>query len=318
MTGVAAYVVCALVWGTTWFAIRVCIGPGGYPTIPAAALRFTLAAAILLPIVWRGWARPGPSGRRQWSWLVLAGLLNAVGYSLVYLGEENISGGLAAVLFGTEPLAVALLVTVTRTERVRATDIAGALIALAGIGLVFWDRLEVSSEQAVGVGLVLTAVLISCLHNLIMKRHAGDVHPLAAATVFITVTCVALWGFALARGWQELPWPPPLAPSLALLYLAGFGSVLAFAAYFYLLKRISLMTSASLVFVLPIVALGVDALWEKNVVLAGRTYAGIAVTLIGVVISVGLRSLETRAVTNGSKRKVKAGVRVEAEPVGTR
>ena len=111
---VIAYLVCALIWGTTWFAIRVCIGPGGYPTMPAAAIRFGIAALILIPMAWR--ARPWPTGR-AWMWLVIAGVLDAVGYALVYLGEERVPGGLAAVLFGTQPLILALLLPVKVTVK---------------------------------------------------------------------------------------------------------------------------------------------------------------------------------------------------------
>ena len=62
--GVAAlaYVVCALVWGTTWYAIRVCIGPGGYPSFLSAALRFTIAAAILGAALALGIGKPRPRG----------------------------------------------------------------------------------------------------------------------------------------------------------------------------------------------------------------------------------------------------------------
>jgi drug/metabolite transporter (DMT)-like permease len=39
---IAAYVACAVIWGTTWYAIRVSIA--GDPTLTALALRFAIAA----------------------------------------------------------------------------------------------------------------------------------------------------------------------------------------------------------------------------------------------------------------------------------
>lgn len=91
---IAAYLACALIWGTTWYAIRVCIA--GYPTLASVALRFLFAAVVLAPLALR--AQPWPRGR-TWGWLVLAGLCNATGYALVYLGEERVSGAVAAVLY---------------------------------------------------------------------------------------------------------------------------------------------------------------------------------------------------------------------------
>jgi hypothetical protein len=119
---VLAYLVCAIVWGTTWHVIRICTGPAGYPTVEAAALRFALAAVVLAPIVIAMRLGPWPRGRRAWAWIVVAGVLDAVSYALVYLGEERVPGGLAAVLFATQPLMLAALLTVTRAEPVRRTD----------------------------------------------------------------------------------------------------------------------------------------------------------------------------------------------------
>lgn len=280
---VVAYLVCALVWGTTWFAIRVSIGEGGYPTIAAAALRFTVATALIVPLYLLGVARPGPRGLRQWGWLCGAGVLNALGYALVYIAEESLSGGLTAVLFGTEPLMAAILVTVTRTESVARTDVGGALVSLGGIAIIFWDRLEVSANQGTAVGIVLMAVLVSTSYTLIVKRHATGVHPLASAGVFLTVTAVSLW-IATLLTWRDLPWPPPFEPTAALVYLGVFGSVVTFSAYFYLLARVSVMTLMTMVFVVPVVALGVDLLWEDQVEILPRTWLGIAITLGGVIL----------------------------------
>ena len=280
-----AVATCALIWGTTWYAIRVCVE--GFPALPSAAIRFTLAAAIMVAIWAAGFARPRPRGP-VWGWLVLAGILNAVGYSLVYVGEESVSGGVAAVLFGTEPLVVALLVTITRTERVHYSQIAGGVVALVGVLLIFAERVVLESEQALGIALIACAVPVSALYGLIVKRHTADVHPLASAMVFMIATAVALWAIVLLHGWEPLPWPPPVNPSLALLYLAVFGSVIAFTAYFYCLQQLSLMSSTMLVFVLPVIALAVDVMWEDRFRMTTDTYLGVAIVLLGVAIALRL------------------------------
>ncbi len=283
-----AYVVCALVWGTTWFAIRVCIGDGGYPTFEAAALRFAIASAILVPICAVLRVRPLPGSRLQWAWLVGAGVLDAIGYTLVYLGEEHVPGGLAAVLFGIQPLLLAILLSLTGLERVRASAVIGALVSIAGVVVIFLDRADVSGEQAVGVALIVTSVLASTLYSMIMKRHGEGVHPLAATTIFLAVTALVLGAVVAVRGPAPAVWPPPGAPTAALLYLAIFGSVIAFGSYFWLLRRLSLMAMSTLVFVIPLVSLTMDALWESQVRLGARGYLGVAITLAGLVVNLGL------------------------------
>jgi drug/metabolite transporter (DMT)-like permease len=290
---VAAYLVCALIWGTTWFAIRVCIG--GYPTIASVALRFAIAAAILLPIAAR--MRPWPRGR-AWAWLVLAGVLDAAAYLLVYLGEERISGAVAAVLWGTQPLILGLLLTATRMERVTRRHVVGSLVSFAGVGLLFLDQLELSARQATGVVLIIGSVVAATLYSMIMRRHAAGIHAAASTAVFLVVTALVLGPAAIAAG-EPLPWPPPVAPTVALGYLAVLGTVTAFLSFFWLLGRTSLLVTSTLVFVFPLVALATDTLFERELPLGPRTYLGAAVTLAGLGVSLGRR----RAVDDPASQK---------------
>ena len=280
---VAAYAVCALIWGTTFFAIRVCVGPQAYPLYESLALRFGIAALILLPFALR--ARPWPRDRRTWSWLIVAGLLDALGYVLVYEGEQHVPGGLAAVVFGAQPLIMALLLTITRSDRVSRVDLLGALVSLAGVALMFLERTDVSWSQGVGLLLCLASTTVSTTYLLIMKRQAGDTHPVVVTTIFISVTALALVVTVLVRGVQPMPWPLPLRPTMALLHLTVAGSVIAFAAYFWLQSRVSLMVTGTLVFVFPLIALLVDRVAERDLALAPRAYVGIAITLAGLGIS---------------------------------
>lgn len=279
------YTICALVWGTTWFAIRQCIGPEGYPTLPAAALRFSIAAALLISLTQLFRLKPGASGAGQRAWLALAGILNGIGYALVYRGEESVSGGLAAVLFGTMPLFAALVAHVFRIEVIRPGHVVGSLISLCGIALIFGDRLSASARQGAGIALIVGAVVVSALYSAVLKEHTRHLHPLRGAATFVLVTAVTLWIISAAFGGGKLPWPPPVRPTVALLYLAIMGSVFTFASYIYLLKRVRLMTVMTLVFVQPTIALIVDALWEHEIMLTGSSYLGIAITMTGVAAS---------------------------------
>jgi len=278
----AAYLACALIWGTTWFAIRVCIGPGGYPTLAGAALRFLIAGTIVAVLT--VWARPRPNVRQS-AWLLFCGLLNAISYGCIYFAEERIPGGLTAVLYCTAPLMMAIVASLTRAEQVSPRQLGGAIVALLGVLFIFWERFAVSSSQGVGVALVLGSVLTSSVYNVIYKRHAKDVHPIASTALFLGTTAIVMGIVALAVEHKPLPWPWPVKPTLALLYLAIVGSVIAFVSYFYLLQRVSLMTATTLVFLQPLIALCADALWEEQIRILPRTYAGAALTLCGVASS---------------------------------
>jgi probable blue pigment (indigoidine) exporter len=280
-----AYVACALIWSTTWFVIRLCIGPGGYPTFVAAALRFALAALVLALITAVGLAGRGPRSWAQRGWVAGAGVLCGVGYGLVYAAETRISGGLAAVIFSMLPLLTAVVTTVTRTEKPSAASLVGSGIGLLGIWLIYRDRMHASTDQATGVGLVFLSVAVCAVYTLWLKRHTRDTDPLATNLIFLGATAVSLVAFSFAHERELPPWPPPVVPTVALLYLAIMGSVIVFPIYFFLLKRTTLMAASTLVFIEPVLALLIDAVWEKEIRLTPQTYLGAAVTLAGVAVT---------------------------------
>lgn len=289
---IAAYLFCALTWGTTWFFIRVSIGPGAFPTYPSAALRFTIAVAIIVLLGLAGLFPLKPHLGSQVRWVCVAGLLNGLGYALVYHGEETVPGSVAAVIFGSSPLLIAICAAITRTERISTGQITGAIIALAGIVFIFWDRLTISPQQAVSVALIFVAALGNAIYVLLLKCKAPDAHSMSATGIFLAGTSAVLWLFSLAAfslphavNSHPLPWPPPLNPSLALLYLAIAGSFLAFGCYLYLIKHVSAMVVGSLVIVQPLIALVVDHFWEAGAKFSALTYTGAALTLTGLIIS---------------------------------
>ena len=288
MTAVA-YIACALIWSTTWFVIRVCIGPGGYPTFAAAALRFTLATVVLAAIAALGLAGRGPRSWSQRGWIAGAGVLCGLGYGLVYAAETSISGGVAAVIFSTLPLLTAIVTTVTRTERPSGASLVGSGIGLLGIWLIYRDRMHTSADQAIGVGLVFASVAVCAVYTLLLKRHTRDIDPLATNVVFLGATAVTLILFSVLYERRLPPWPLPARPTLALLYLGAVGSVIVFPIYFYLLKRMTLMAASTLVFIEPVLALLIDAIWEHEIRLGPQTYLGAAVTLAGVAVSLLIR-----------------------------
>jgi drug/metabolite transporter (DMT)-like permease len=283
---VLAYAACALIWGTTWFAIRLCIGGSeGYPPFASAAIRFLLAAAILYGLRALGWAGQPPRDRRQRRWVAFSGVLCGLGYGLVYAGETHISGGLAAVIFGTLPLVTAVVTQVTGAERNSLVSLGGFAVALTGIAVIYRDRMSSAVGQAAGVALVFASVCVCAVYNLLLKRHTRESDPLATNSIFLGTAGLSLTLFAAVFEHRWPAWPPPLTPTLALLYLTVMGSVVTFALYFFLIRRLSLSAVSTLVLIEPILALAIDTAWERQVRLGPSAYLGAALTLGGVALS---------------------------------
>ncbi len=279
-----AYAVCAIVWGTGWYAIRLCVGDGGYPVFGGAAIRYTLAAAVLLlliPIVPKAFSK---LTRKQVAWLITAGILNGAAVGLVYWGEKTISGGLAAVLTATAPIMAAVLAIFTRTEKISVRTIGGFCLALAGIAVIFGERLSVSPDHLVSMAAILGSALLFTCVNITMKVKAHGINPIQSSLVFFIAMAIAYWMFTPCEA-ADIPWPPPAVPSIALGYLAFGCSVVAFPAFCFLLRHSSLMLASTLAFVHPVIALVTDAALETTCVLTSSAYIGIFIVLAGVLIS---------------------------------
>jgi len=279
---VLSYLLCGITWGTTWYAIRVCVAPGGYTPFAAAAIRFTLAS-LLFAITCYFYRRRlrMPTGVEV-KWLMFCGFLSAVGYVLLYTAERTVSGGLCAVLSATTPLIAALLASFTGVERLSKTVVAGSVVAFLGVLLVFLDRLNVSPTQASAAALVIAMCFFGAASNTGTKRHAHNIPPLVTTTVFFTTIAIVLWIGALVAGECTVPQPLPFLPTLALLHLTIPGTFMSFICYFYFLKHVRLSTATSLSFVTPVIALVIDTFVEKQAVLSTNTYLGIATVLVGV------------------------------------
>lgn len=283
---VAAYVLCGAIWGTTWYGIRLCIQPGAYEAYPAAALRFTISA-VFLALIWlfrrKHIAVPV---RSKAQWIMLAGLFSGVSYGLLYMAERHISGGLAAVISATGPLVTGIIAAVTKTEKLSRITVIGSVIALLGIAMVFHDRLQVSPEQAAAVGILVFNCFCSASSNVVMKRHSHGISPLATNTLFFVACSTLLWFGAAVTGQLKLPSPLPMVPTLALLYLTVFGTLVTFGSFFYLLRHVRLSTAMTLAFVTPTIALLIDSIFEKQIVLSAESYAGMALVLVGVTSTI--------------------------------
>ncbi len=279
----AAYIVCILVWGTTWYAVRLCVLPGAFETFTALSLRFIIAMSCLGLVFLSGIGKFSRPTKQALIWTAVCGTLSVCSFMLVYNAERWISGGLAAIISTTTPLLTALLVTLTGVEKVSSKTIVGILLSFVGIILIFQERLSVSIDQANGVVMLFFSVLLTSLSGVILKKYTGNQSPLTSTLILTTVAaiCFTTLGVVL-EGPVLFTQSLPTVPFLAATYLGIMSSVVAFVCWFYLLKRVSLMALTSLVFFPPIIALGVDALFERQVVLSGMTYLGICITLLGV------------------------------------
>jgi drug/metabolite transporter (DMT)-like permease len=160
---------------------------------------------------------------------------------------------------------------------------AGGMLGMAGIALVFWPeirRVRADAGIATGALLVAAAVVASGIGNVFASR---------AERLGLDVWQKMAWGMAwgagasllaaLATG-EGLRLDPTPAYLASLLYLAVFGSILAFAAYLTLLERVGAARAGYVGVMTPVVALVVSGVAE-GFAWGPTTLAGVAVVVAG-------------------------------------
>ena len=300
-----AFLAIYVIWGSTFLAIRYAIA--SIPPLFTAATRHLVAGAILLAwALWKG-ERPTREGWR--AGLILGFLFFFVSHGLLHWAELSVPSGVAALVIAIEPAIVALLLPVLKLgPPPRGITWAGLALGAASVALLF--RPDVSAGEGMAVGLV--AVLVSATAWSLGIVYARKLQPatgamLNAALPLVCGSLMLLIGAFVRGEHRAFRLGEVSAPSLiGLLFLIFFGSLIAFSAYAWLLKRYDPTLVATHTYVNPIVA-----------VLLGWAFAGEKVTG-SVLLSMALAVLAIWLVNRGSPRAPgrEPAVAVAVEPGG--
>jgi drug/metabolite transporter (DMT)-like permease len=282
-----------LVWGSTYLGIAVAV-----KTIPPffmAAIRFAIAGGILF-----GWsiAREGRTfaapSRREWRDSVIVGaLLLGTGMGFVSLGEKTVPSGITALLIGMMPVWVAIFGRLFLGERLPRLAMVGIAIGFGGVAILAGPSAIGGSGALEPLGLV--AIIISPMSwaaGSLFASHRAILpsRPLVATGAQMIAGAAVLVVLGVFHGELGQLHLDAIAPDsiVALVYLTGIGSLLAFTTYGWLLRVAPLPWIATYAYVNPVVAvfLGTVVLGEP---IEPRTLVAGAVIVTAVALIVTTR-----------------------------
>jgi drug/metabolite transporter (DMT)-like permease len=271
----------AVCFGGTWPAGKLAVEE--VPPFTVAAVRFAVATVLLA--LWAG-ARHGPIRAPGWGNLPLIlamGATAVAGYNIFFLyGLELAPASDGAIIVpGFAPVFTVLLGWAVLREGVSRPAVAGLVLAFAGLVFVVDPGGSLDSDRLAGAGLFVAGAVCWAIY-LLIGRPAIARFGAVTSTLYATATGLAmLIPFSLAeQGWSNLSeagadgWLP-------MLYLAVFGTVLAFVLFYEGVSRIGPARAASFAMLVPI--FGVLA----SVVLLGEELA-VNLVIGGVAIIAGL------------------------------
>ncbi|MCC3306532.1 EamA family transporter [Sneathiella sp. HT1-7] len=271
----------ACLWGSSYLLIRI-----GVETIPPAslvALRVSVAAFVLLIVVWRQGYRL-PTDLPTWRNFAIQSFFNSFGaWTLLAWGQQYVESGLATVLNSTSPIFVFLLTwLITRHETVTIRKIAGAFIGLAGVILIIGvDALQSLGQQVVAQLAILASAMLYGYAAINGRKFASLPSTVTAAGVMISACAVLIPASLII----DQPWT--LSPSIesltAVVILGTFGTALALLLYFRLINTLGSLGTASQSYLRMGVGvmLGIVVLGEQFSFIVGL---GILTAILGVAL----------------------------------
>jgi drug/metabolite transporter (DMT)-like permease len=286
---IVAFATLYVVWGSTYLAIRIGLNAHMPPAFMGAA-RLAPAGLIML-----AFARSrGADIRLPWRDLRIVctvGILLLVGGMFsVFLAEQYIASGLAAVLVALQPLWIAGAESVLPDmDKPTAQGYLGLGLGFLGLFILMWPRLTVtgSRTELLGCGIVIVATFIWMVGSVYSKRRPVKADAMVATGYEMLAAGLVLLVIAPLKG--EVPlllspaihWPQAIG---ATVYLSIFGSCVAFTAFVWALRNAPASKVMTYSFVNPVVAvfLGWLILGER---LDWWILAGMAVIVAGVALT---------------------------------
>jgi len=285
----ALFAVLATMWGLSFPAISV--GLEHLPPLLFAAFRYDTAAVLLLGYAavavddWR------PAGRNDLEAVVWGGLFLVAGNGLLFIGQQTVPSGVAAILQALVPILTALWALALLGERLSAVGAVGVAVGFLGVGLIVQpDPGNLLAGDTVGRLIVLGQVASVSLGGVLVDRAAPSMERVAMTGWAMLLGGVVLHALSLSAGETT---PATAAPAAlgAVVYLGVFSTALAFVIYFTLLERRGAFEASLVAYLVPLVAT------VAGVVLLGETVGPLSLAGF-LVVFVGFALLKRRALVD--------------------
>lgn len=275
--------------------VLIMLGLADATPLRFAGWRALLAGGTLL-VVLAVSGKPILPPRRLRRWVPVLGAVLALQYAAMFLSPERAGAGLSSVLANTGPILLVLLGPLLLRERITRVTASAVLLGSAGVALIAWPRS--GAGPAIGIIAILiplASAFSSATETALFKRlDAGDAL-LSVAAWQLTLGALPLLAAAqwLEPG-QEITWTPSFIA--ALTFLAVPGTAFALALWYWLVQREPVRRLAGFMFLVPIAGLALAWVFFGETV-SGLQAAGVAVTLVGILLALGIRPPARRPAT---------------------
>ncbi|MFH0780498.1 MAG: DMT family transporter [Pseudomonadota bacterium] len=263
MKNIMFYLATVLIWGSTWLGIKFQLGI--VDPMVSVAYRFALASVLLL-----SWCVVRKMNMRftlrEHGFMVLQGvLLFGFNYLFFYKAELYVTSGLAAVLFSLILVMNIVNGAFFLGSAIDGKVVFGGMLGIIGIVLVFLPEIShfsFDNEGVKGVAFCILATLLASWGNITSARNQKQRLPIIQSNVYgMGYGALAMFVMAVISSKTFLI-DVSFTYLGSLLYLAVFGSIIAFGCYLSLVGNIGADRAAYSTLLFPLVALAISTVWE--------------------------------------------------------
>jgi drug/metabolite transporter (DMT)-like permease len=282
--GYLALCITSLVWGTTWVASKIAVTD--MPALQMASIR-QFFGGIFFVLFFLLYKKIGLPTRQQFIWLLMmAFLMFVMANGLSTWSLNYIPTGLSALIGALYPLSVVIIEMVFfKNRNMNVMTFIGLLLGIAGIGIVFYENAFQNRPDGFIYGVILSviAMLAWSVGTIFIVRNKVKMNPYYATGWQMLIGSVML--FITAHIFQPtIPLQNITTKSwLAITYLVLAGSLLAFIAFIYSMKKLPAAVSSLYAYINPLVAMVTAAIVLKEKLTMNILWGAI-VTLIGVFL----------------------------------
>ena len=287
MNNLSLYLLTVLIWGSTWIAVEYQIPESGANVAAEISIFYRYVIATLVIFIWCKILKLNLKFnlRTHLVFLALGLFLFCLNYICVYVGQGYIASALMAIIFSTLSWMNILNARIFFGTRSGWRVILGAILGMAGLCLMFWPSIEnISLTDATVIGglIGLLGAYFASIGNMISQATQKRNLPVMETNAWSMFYGAILTGLiSLGRG-QEFTIDLSFEYITSLLYLAIFGSVIAFWAYLTLLGRIGANKAGYATIAFPVIAILLSVLFE-GLEMTAPLLIGMIMVLVGNV-----------------------------------
>ncbi len=289
MGNLSLYILTVLIWGSTWFAIEFQLGTVAVEA--SIAYRYLIASASLFAwLLLRGERLRYPLQAHFW-FALMGVLMFCLNYLMAYRAQIYLPSALSAIVFSSVVWMNILNARLFFGVRAGWRVLLGSVIGVAGLLLLFLPEvgaLSVGDTIVIGALLAALGAFSASLGNMVSQRTQARALPVLQSNAWgMLYGALATIAYALMNDVAfTIDWSA--AYIVSLLYLALFGSVIAFWSYLTLLGRIGAHRAGYVSVLFPVVALIISMLFE-GLQLSLTLVVGAGLVLAGNVLVLNMR-----------------------------